>query len=230
MRTETLPLDETDCFSQFFLDYINKKETLTRFYSEFPEIENFKKSIQERNFPVEHRTILVEVLKSQYSNLDHSSAVSENIEALNSNKTFTVTTGHQLNIFTGPLYFIYKIVSVINACKTLKQRYPDYTFVPVYWMASEDHDFDEINHFHFDGQKHKWETDQKGAVGRFDPSGLVDIANKLPAGAHFFSEAYAEKTLADAGRKYVNYLFGSEGLVVIDADHTKLKRLFPGSH
>ncbi|WP_425389717.1 bacillithiol biosynthesis cysteine-adding enzyme BshC [Ekhidna sp.] len=226
MHTETIPLDETDCFSPFFIDYINQKKELTPFYSDFPTVENFQKTIQNRQFKDESRSVLVEVLKEQYKQLDTSTAVSQNIESLADSKTFTITTGHQLNIFTGPLYFIYKIVTVINACKTLKQAYPDYNFVPVYWMASEDHDFEEINHFFFEGKKYEWKTNQSGAVGHFDPSGLKEIADKLPKGAEFFKEAYSQKTLADAGRAYVNYLFGSEGLVVVDADHGKLKTLF----
>ncbi|WP_416171478.1 bacillithiol biosynthesis protein BshC [Algoriphagus boritolerans] len=82
-------------------------------------------------------------------------------------KTFTVTTGHQLNLFTGPLYFIYKIVSTINLAKNLQSAYPEYHFVPVYWMASEDHDFEEINNFKLDGKKYQWNSTQKGAVGEF---------------------------------------------------------------
>ncbi|SNS47397.1 bacillithiol biosynthesis cysteine-adding enzyme BshC [Ekhidna lutea] len=226
MRTETIPLDETDCFSPFFIDYINKKEELAPFYNAFPTIENFENAIENRQFKDETRSVLVEVLKEQYQGLDINSAVSQNIESLADSKTFTVTTGHQLNIFTGPLYFIYKIVTVINACKNLKQTYPDYNFVPVYWMASEDHDFEEINHFFFEGKKYEWETAQTGAVGHFDPSGLKEIADKLPSGAEFFKDAYSHKTLADAARAYVNHLFGDRGLVVVDADHAKLKTLF----
>ena len=61
--------------------------------------------------------------------------------------TFTVTTGHQLNLFTGPLYFLYKIVSAINLAARLKKEFPKDNFVPVYWMATEDHDFEEIQYF-----------------------------------------------------------------------------------
>lgn len=226
MRTETLPLDETHCFSQFFLDYINQKEDLTPFYSDFPSVKNFEKAIRSRNFEDKNREILMDVLNQQYSELVISESVQRNIQSLSDKKTFTITTGHQLNIFTGPLYFIYKIVTVINACKTLKQAYPDYHFVPVYWMASEDHDFDEINHFFFEGNKLEWKTDQTGAVGHFDPAGLKEIANKLPKGAEFFKEAYSKETLADAVRSYVNHLFGNEGLVVVDADQPRLKSLF----
>ncbi|WP_370088481.1 bacillithiol biosynthesis cysteine-adding enzyme BshC [Ekhidna sp.] len=226
MRTETIPLDETDCFSQFFIDYITQKKELAPFYSAFPSVKNFKEAIASRNFQAANRQVLGEVLKEQYANTAMSSSVSQNIDLLEDSKTFTITTGHQLNIFTGPLYFIYKIVTVINACKTLKQAYPEYNFVPVYWMASEDHDFDEINHFFLEGKKYEWQTDQKGAVGHFDPSGLKEIAAKLPKAAEFFKEAYSQKSLAEAVREYVNHLFGNEGLVVVDADHARLKALF----
>lgn len=226
MRTETIPLDETDCFSQFFLDYINKKEELAPYYNAYPSVPNFKEIIENRSFKNSNREVLVKVLKEQYSDLEVLSPVSANIKALADSKTFTVTTGHQLNIFTGPLYFIYKIVTVINACKTLKQAYPEYNFVPLYWMASEDHDYEEINHFFLGGKKYEWTTDQKGAVGHFDPSALKDLASKLPKGAEFFKEAYSLQTLAQAVRSYVNHLFGNEGLVVVDADHSGLKSLF----
>lgn len=226
VRTESISLEETDCFSSFFLDYINRKDELKPFYSSHPEIEEIGHSIKDRSFPNDKRSKLVNVLKEQYAQLDASSMVHKNIELLKKPNTFTITTGHQLNIFTGPLYFIYKIVSVINTCKTLKQAYPKFDFVPVYWMASEDHDFDEINHFFFEGKKYEWQTDQSGAVGHFDPSGLKEILASLPKGLGFFHEAYQQKTLAEATRSYVNHLFGSEGLVVVDADHPQLKASF----
>ena len=226
MRTETIPLEETDCFSQFFIDYINQKKEFVPLYNAFPSIPNFKPAIENRRFKNEKRKILVDVLRNQYDDLAKSEAVAGNLSSLADSKTFTITTGHQLNIFTGPLYFIYKIVTVINACKTLRQAYPDYNFVPVYWMAGEDHDFDEINHFFFEGKKYEWNTNQTGAVGHFEPSGCKEIAEKLPKEAEFFKKAYSEKTLAAAARVYVNHLFGNEGLVVVDADSKELKKLF----
>lgn len=226
MRTETISLEETDCFSQFFLDYITKKEALSPFYADFPSVPNFKRAIENRNFNDKIRKVLVEALNDQYEGIQLTPAIASNINSLADSKTFTITTGHQLNIFTGPLYFIYKIVTVINACKTLKQAYPEYNFVPVYWMASEDHDYDEINHFFFEGKKYVWETAQSGAVGHFDPSALKEIANKLPKGAEFFKDAYSQESLAKAGRAYVNHLFGNEGLVVVDGDSQSLKAQF----
>lgn len=226
MHTENIPLDETDCLSSLFIDYISQKAELTPFYSHFPSIENFQSAIENRNFNDDHRAILAKALLQQYEGINAPKPVVDSINLLKVGNTFTVTTGHQLNIFTGPLYFIYKIVTVVNACKALKEKYPAYNFVPVYWMASEDHDFDEINHFYLEGKKYQWLTDQKGAVGKFSLEGLKDILDQLPKGADFFREAYAADSLADAGRNYVNYLFGSEGLVVVDADDKELKQLF----
>jgi bacillithiol synthase len=229
MQLKKLALADTKSFSPFFLDYIQQKESLKPFYHRFPEVSNFKDQITEKSksFPQGNRNTLVSVLQKQYKSLTIDDRVKQNIQNLADPKTFTVTTGHQLNIFTGPLYFIYKIVTVINTCKKLKEAYPDYNFVPVYWMASEDHDYDEIKYFKLYGKKYVWETNQKGAVGRFNTKGLEAIAKELPGDVKLFLDAYQKsQTLSDAVRRYVNALFGNEGLVVVDADSRELKSLF----
>ena len=229
MQLDKISLADTQTFSRFFLDYIEHKETLRPFFNRYPDIENFPDQIQEKvvNFSQEDRDVLASSLQEQYEGITPSQAVTENISLLRNEKTFTVTTGHQLNIFTGPLYFIYKIVTVINTCKTLKTRYPEYDFVPVFWMASEDHDYDEIKYFNLYSKKYVWETDQKGAVGRFNPKGLDKLADEIPGDAKIFRDAYLKcRTLSHAVRHYANALFGAEGLVVLDGDSRKLKSRF----
>lgn len=229
MHVHRLPLNQTRSFSPFFLDYLSRKKELAPFYHRFPVIENFEKQIAEKQaaFSPAARTTLAAALTRQYGSLPLPDAVKRNLAALTDPATFTVTTGHQLNIFTGPLYFIFKIMTVINACRDLKARYPHYHFVPVYWMASEDHDYDEIKSFRLLGRNITWTTAQQGAVGRFSPEGLASIARELPAAADFFSEAYAKnQTLAAAVRQYVTHLFGSDGLVVADGDDATLKKSF----
>lgn len=229
MQHKKIPLADTKAFSSFFLDYINQKESLKPFYHRFPLPENFKDQITEksRSFSHHHRSVLASSLEKQYAGLKTSQAVSSNIASLRDANTFTITTGHQLNIFTGPLYFIYKIVTVINACRQLKAMHPDRNFVPVYWMASEDHDYEEIKYFRLYGKKYVWETSQTGAVGRFSTTGLDKLLKELPGDTEIFREAYGKnKTLSGAVRHYVNALFGEEGLVVIDADDHELKGLF----
>jgi bacillithiol synthase len=229
MQLEKIALSDTNAFSPFFLDYLEQKKELQNFYQRFPILDNFKGQLSDKGsaFPQANRIILNKSLTKQYGDLPTAEAVKKNLTSLTDTKTFTVTTGHQLNIFTGPLYFIFKIVTVINACQKLKAAYPDYHFVPVYWMASEDHDYDEIKYFKLYGKKYTWETNQKGAVGRFHTQGLDLLAAELPGDVSLFKEAYSKsKSLAEAVRKYVNTLFGEYGVVVVDGDDRELKEVF----
>jgi bacillithiol synthase len=227
MRAEKLALDKTGSFSKIFLDYLANEPNLAHTHAFEPSIQGFEKALSYRKLPAEHRKTLVEVLREQYKGLNFSESVAQNIELLKDQKTFTVTTGHQLNIFTGPLFFVYKIVTTINICRELTGKFPEYKFVPIYWMASEDHDFAEINNVFVDGNTYTWETDQKGAVGRFTTEALVALADNIPGRTDPFKRAYSESAnLANAVRYYVNELFGETGLVVIDADHPALKTEF----
>lgn len=229
MKLQKISLADTQSFTQSFLAYIQETQQLQKFYNRFPEIKNFKDQIKEKSesFPQANRDVLTQTIQKQYEKYTITESVKKNIESLGNKKTFTITTGHQLNIFTGPLYFIYKIVTVINTCKKLKEIYPDFNFVPVYWMASEDHDFDEIKYFKLQGKKYTWESKQKGAVGRFNPKELESLLKEIPGDISIFREAYLKhNTLSDAVRYYVNKLFGSEGLIVVDGDSKSLKTLF----
>jgi bacillithiol biosynthesis cysteine-adding enzyme BshC len=223
MDCQYLPLASTGQFSPLFLDYINKKDTLEPFYNRFPELSAFKGQIDEKSFDEGKRRILVDTLDRQYAQITSKPDFSVLLQP----NTFTVTTGHQLNIFTGPLYIIYKLITTINLSRQLKEAYPDYNFVPIYWMATEDHDFAEINHFSLFGKNYAWATEQRGAVGRINPQELKALIKQIPEKLTLFEDAYLNhNTLADAARYYVNELFGAEGLVCLDADDAALKRIF----
>lgn len=223
MPSQQLPLNEVGAFPKLFLDYISKDQNLAKFYNQYPDIQGFKQIIEERKFTDTKRKTLVNVLQNQYQNVENKPSLA----ILSEQNTFTVTTGHQLNIFTGPLYVIYKIVTVINLAKKLKAEFPAYNFVPVYWMASEDHDFAEIASFNLFGKNYQWETEQKGAVGRMNPAELQAIFEQMPEKPVLFEEAYLKNaTLADAVRQYMHQLFGSQDLVCLDADDASLKGIF----
>ncbi len=151
MPTDCISYQDSGYFTPLMNDYLNQSPSLQSLYNRFPTLENFAAQIVEKqeNYADEHRAVLVSVLQKQYNDIAVSDLTSENIAALEHKNTFTITTGHQLNLFTGPLYFLYKIISTINLTKELAAAYPDKNFVPVYWMATEDHDFDEINYFNF---------------------------------------------------------------------------------
>ena len=239
MPNDCISYQDSGYFTPIMNDYLDEKENLKPFYNRFPTLENFGKQIAEkqRQFSQNHRNTLVEVLQQQYQNIDTSALTQHHISSLKDQKTFTITTGHQLNLFTGPLYFLYKIISAINLAKELKTAYPEYNFVPVYWMATEDHDFEEINYFIFKGKKFRWNKETSGPVGRLSTEGLNEVfkffAQDLGVGKHadkikeLFEQAYLKhQNLTDATRFLANELFGSHGLVIIDADNQKLKREF----
>lgn len=225
MRIEKITLEQTGLFAPILLDYVHAAEPLRPFYNATPSPEDLRQHLQRRNLSKESRRTLVEVLLGQYRDLDTSGPTRTNIHALEADNAFTITTGHQLNIFTGPLYFIYKILTVINTAETLNIQYPDHRFVPVYWMASEDHDFEEISRFRLFGKEYAWETDQTGPVGRMQPGSLKEIIDAIPDLPDIFAEAYLQQpTLAAATRYIVNHLFGDHGIVVLDADDPQLKK------
>ncbi|MET6991140.1 bacillithiol biosynthesis cysteine-adding enzyme BshC [Sediminicola arcticus] len=238
MKSDCIPFKKTGYFSNLICDYLDEKETLKPFFNRFSSLDNFKDQLLEKqaNFPIENRTVLNGAMKRQYANIDISRSTELHIELLKDKSTFTVVTGHQLNLFTGPLYFLYKIISTINLTQQLKEVYPNYNFVPVYWMATEDHDFDEINYFNFKGKKLQWNKIASGAVGHLNTDGLDDIydmfsleigmgqnAEELKA---LFKKAYLEHSnLTDATRYLANELFGEYGLVIVDGDDRELKKL-----
>ncbi len=226
MTTQFLPLSQTNRFSSLFLDYIQQKASLQPFYTTFPTLENFEAVIRDRKFDDAKRTTLHQVLTQQYVGCV-SPVVHKQIDTVIQPNTFTVTTGHQLNIFSGPLYVIYKLVTTINLARQLQEKYPDYHFVPVYWMATEDHDFEEISYFHLFGKKYAWETTQTGAVGQMNPQELQTVFDQLTDKFPVFEKAYLQNdTLADATRCWVTELFGNHGLLCVDGDHGLLKNEF----
>ncbi|RXG20813.1 bacillithiol biosynthesis cysteine-adding enzyme BshC [Leeuwenhoekiella aequorea] len=242
MSKHYLPYKETGYFSKLICDYLDEDETVKGFYSNFPSLENFKDQLERKNFSQENRYVLVSALKAQYKNTVVDEAVNSALNSLSERNTFTVTTGHQLNLFTGPLYFLYKIISTIKLAETLKEAYPKSNFVPVYWMATEDHDFDEINYFRIHGKKIQWNREDvldnnKGAVGAFDTSGLEAILDLICAEfgttqiakelCTLFEDAYIKQNnLANATRFLANSLFGKYGLVIVDGNDKDLKRVF----
>ncbi|MGJ8593331.1 MAG: bacillithiol biosynthesis cysteine-adding enzyme BshC [Aquaticitalea sp.] len=239
MPSEYIPFKDTNYFSSLICNYLDEEPHLKPFYNRFPTLKNFKDQIEEKqlSFNDAKRQQLVHSLMTQYEGISISSLTLTNIDLLKHKTTFTVTTGHQLNLFSGPLYFFYKIISTINLCKELKETYPENNFVPIYWMATEDHDFDEISYFNFKGKKVQWNREASGAVGELDLEGLdhvfevfasqLDKSNNAETLKQLFKSSYLKhKNLTKATRYLVNELFSSYGLVILDGNDVELKRVF----
>lgn len=233
-----LPYQSTGYFSKIVTDYLSQAASVQPFYTHTPDLEGIKQAIAARQQFNTPRAVLVEVLEQQYSGLDVSAATSTNIKALANSNSFTVTTAHQPNIFSGPLYFIYKIFHTIRLAAALQQQLPGNQFIPVYYMGSEDADLDELGNITVGGRKLVWETKQTGAVGRMKvDKALIKLIHEihgqtgvLPFGAELhtiFQQCYTEgKSMQQATLELVNALFGDHGLVVIIPDNAKLKTTF----
>lgn len=239
MPTDCISFRDTAFVSKLICDYVENRPELQMLYHRFPTIENFKAQLEAKQaeFNFEKRANLVAVLTEQYAPLSPSELTTKVIKSLADENTFTVTTGHQLNLLGGPLYFLYKIITTINLAKELKHKYPNNKFVPVFWMASEDHDFEEINHFNFQNKRFQWTQQSSGAVGSLATSGLAEFvkvfSDTLGNSTHaielkeLVKNAYLNHSnLASATRYLVHTLFGSEGLLIIDGNNSALKRLF----
>ncbi len=231
-----LPYRQTLSFSKIVLDYIDQSPELKSFYSHTPTLAGIQKAIDARKqFPTD-RAQLVLQLKKQYEGVEVHERVKKNIESLLSENTFTIATAHQNAIFTGPLYFIYKILHAIKLADYLKIALPQQNFVPVFYIGSEDADLDELNHIWIGGQKLVWETKQTGAVGRMKidkqllklidrMEGQLSVAQNGPEIISLLKKFYKEGvTIQDATFHFVNNLFAEYGLVILLPDTAAFKK------
>lgn len=231
-----LSFRQTGAFSKIAVDYIDQVPNLMSFVAHPPTMSGIQKSIEERKQFSTNREVLVRELKKQYASVDITGPVQKNIEALLSPGTFTITTAHQNNIFTGPLYFIYKILHAIKLADHLKKSLPEYNFVPVYYIGSEDADLEELNHIYLEGEKLTWNTKQTGAVGRMkvdkEVLTLIDVIEGqlavLPNGEKaigLVKDCYRPgEDIQTATFKIVNALFAEYGLIVLLPDNVFLKQ------
>jgi bacillithiol synthase len=236
---KNIPIAATGLYNKLVLHYTQQHEALKPFYLYAPVMSSFAEVIANRTFEQHKRDVLVEVLQTQYAKIGierkQSAAVFANIDALAKPNTFTVTTGHQLAIFTGPLFFVYKILSTIRLAQELKLQYPDKHFVPVFWLASEDHDFAEINHTHIQGHKVEWNiASENKPVGELSTQAIKQTIEELVRilGApnqlvNLFKSCYLQsENMSQATHKLAHALFAEYGLVVLEPNDAALKNQF----
>lgn len=236
MQALHLPYADTGRFAPLVLDYLEGGAGSREMYVHAPSIASLHAAAAERVFPEEHRAVLTEVLRRQYRGITVHEAVADNLMALAGTEALTVTTGHQLCLLSGPLYVPFKILNAVRLARRLTADL-DRPVVPVFWMATEDHDRAEIDHAWINGAKVQWPGESAGAVGRMKLDGIdafvKEAMEAIGPGAHaaeirdLVARCYRpDHTLAQATRLLVNGLFGRFGVVCLDGDEPALKRLF----
>lgn len=230
-----LPYQQTGYFSRIITDYLEQADELSPFYRHPVSAEGLRQSLKARKGFRTDRAALVKALEEQYAGVDVAPRVRENIARLAEENTFTVTTAHQPAIFTGHLYFIYKILHTIRLAEWLKEQEPAHHFVPVFFMGSEDADLDELGHIYLGGEKLVWETRQTGAVGRMKTKGLDKLYYRIEG--QLSVERYGAKLMAllktaylespdiqTATLRLLHRLFAAYGLIVLIADKAVFKK------
>jgi bacillithiol biosynthesis cysteine-adding enzyme BshC len=230
-----LPFNSDLVFSSWLQKLAEKDDALKPFIAGFNTIEFAKKLIENKTYPSHFRKVLCQSLTTQYNQIAIGEAEKKSLNALKNENTFTVTTGHQLSFAAGPLYFILKAIHTISLAKEIENKL-GVSVVPIFWMADEDHDFNEINHLHFFNSK----------IGAND----LDL-NKVPTGdfnTSVFAEAiklieekwgsYQQEILTEikkiytsttnltvATRQLIHFLFGRYGMLALSANDVELKKL-----
>lgn len=238
MEILSLPYQHIPQLASKDLAYATQNPALRPFFNHEPTLEGFGAYLLERsNFSVD-RPLLVATLEVQYAGLVLPPKLQENLQNLAAAHTYTVTTAHQPSLFTGPLYYIYKIFSTINLAEKLSQRFPDYRFVPVFVNGAEDHDFEEINHAQVFGKNLVWSPPPMGGpVGLLPTASLDAVLTELTGlmGDGPWAQTLLEKiklaytavpTYGEAAFRLVHSLFAEYGLVVLNMHAPGLKRRF----
>ena len=228
-----ISFNDIESIPQLVKDFLNQK--IEGFENNTFSLDHFRQQIhlKKDSFSSEQRDVLFDVFERQLSELTLSSKQKENLENLKLPNTFTITTGHQLNLFSGPVFFVYKILQTIKTCVYLKENFPDFNFVPIYWMASEDHDFVEINHFKTENNYYETNETSGGPVGRIqinDTYFISEFEKEFKDSVFgtelilMMKEAYkVGNTLTQAIKILVNRLFSEFGLLILDGDSRELK-------
>ena len=139
-------LADRDAVTNLYCDYNSNFEKVSKYYSgNYRENEAWLKKIQLLQKKKYDRNVLHRVLNEQNREFHSGIKTLANIDLLSNDNTFAVVTGQQLGLFSSPLYTIYKSITTVKLAEKLSADFPEYNFVPVFWLEGEDHDFEEIN-------------------------------------------------------------------------------------
>lgn len=189
-------------------------------------------ALKKEVYSSETRKNLLNVWNRQIGSYASASQL-ENLKLLENETTFTVTTGHQLTLFGGPLYLVYKVLHVVRLAEEFNAGQKEFKAVPVFWMASEDHDFEEVKSTHLFSQKLSWDSNQTGPVGRFNMNDFNEVHETFKA---FFDGKENEisdllsvsqkEDYASYLQEFLSKLFADFGVLVLQPDSRDLKREF----
>lgn len=245
---KTLSFKNIPGTGKLFLDYVYQFSNVQRFYSVSPDDASAQQALLSRLVSKKtERKQVTQILTKQNQSFGAGVLTLENIKKLEHDNTVAVVTGQQMGLLTGPLYTIYKSIGTIKLCETYRAKFPQYEFVPVFWLELEDHDFDEIRHAQLlsvdnDLKKISYNGADPGNVIRNpinhlsiteDMQRVLDEIKSVLYPTDFTHEwqgliekAYQQGTsIAQAFGKMLADLLGSYGLILMDPSDKEFKKL-----
>jgi len=231
-----IPFSEIPQFSDFDKWYAYPENQKLLLFENPPNLEGIANALKARKEYQIDRNLLADTVAEQYQSLKIDGKSNE-IDSLRAENTFAITCAHQPNVFTGPVFFIYKLLSTIKLAEQCNQHFPEAKFVPILYLGSEDHDVAEINHIHLFGKRIEWPTSGTGAVGRIPCTELEDVkeeiykilgdsvhADELKA---LIDSCYSpDNTLAEAITLFLHHLLPQYPFLIFNPDDEKIKSHF----
>jgi bacillithiol biosynthesis cysteine-adding enzyme BshC len=226
-------------------DYLTDFPKVREFFNgDFRELDAFRRQaerVRPRRIP---REDLAAVLREQNKNYGCGSQTLDQIEKIVRDEACAVVTGQQVGLFSGPLYTIYKALTAVKLSEYLNRNCPG-SHVPIFWLASDDHDLAEIDHIALVDKENKIEEIRcrmPSFESKIPASNLIlppeindgiQQLKDLTLDSEFkaeiiddLSEAYRSgRSFAEAFARWMTRLFKSHGLIFIDASHPRLREL-----
>src|SRR5712664_4457700 len=224
---------------KLFLEYLDHFEKVKSFYVHPPTMGAVRRAARKLDYPDDRRTEVASILREQNAALGAGVETLSNLDRLEKGAV-AVVSGQQVGLFSGPAYAIYKGLNAVQIAEELTRG--GIPAVPVFWMATEDHDLDEVRHATWfeQGKLVRFELpagpETQRPVGRI-PLGakiepLVQEAAELLANqgsdllAQYLIESYRpEETYGSAFGKLFARFFAQQGLILMDPLDSGLHRV-----
>lgn len=232
-----------------FLDYLYEFENVEKYFRyNFRDTNSFSSLFQKISESERaDKKSVVNAINQFYSAYKPSKKTKVNIELLGKDKTVAIVTGQQLGILGGPLYTFYKTITAIKLASSLKEKYDDYNFVPVFWLEGDDHDFEEVTELNLINQKNelqkfiyndnKPEDFNRGNIGRLAfNEGIENFIQEVKSELRetefsknvfeLFEDSYKSgNTFKKAFSDLIFNIFDEEGLIIFDPQQSEIKNL-----
>ncbi len=247
-----IPYASLPGYSDLYIDYVHHFDKVSRFYEFSYDNEGIFNSITSKKESYNNGSVsrleVCELLKTQNKFFNSGESAFLNIEILKEPDTFAVVTGQQIGMLTGNLYSVIKALNAIELAKNLSLKYPEFKFVPVFWLEADDHDFTEINSINILGKEgHPVNISylQKGAEKEryLTPTGRIVLDEYINTFTqtlkdnliqtefteqlfYLINRSYKEGIdLVTAFARFFNYILGDTGLIFCNPADKEIKKI-----